>query len=71
MKRLLQITAGLIVVDLLVIAFARPLLTLFEGNHEGIGWGVLAVRYAAAAIGAGLGLFLLVVWIARHNLPKE
>jgi hypothetical protein len=71
MRKLLWITAGLFVLDLLVILLARPLLILIEGNHEGIGWGVVALRYFAAAIGVGLGIFLVIAWNVIGRIPLD
>ena len=71
MRKRYWILGGVLVLDLLVVLFARPLLLLLEGNHGERGWGVPAVRRGGGVVAVGLGIALVVVWNLDCNLPKK
>ncbi len=71
MKKLLWITAGLLVLDGLFLIFTRPLLVLVEGDHEYIELGVIVIRFITVSVGLGIGVVLLIAWCVISQIPPE
>ena len=71
MRKWYWILAGLLALDLLVFLLAWPILTVLEGAHSELSWGVWATRTACGVIAGILIVALIVVWNIDYHFFRR